>query len=230
MTISAVPTPPPATAARSAPADTPPWAALPLALGLALVTGALLGVVDLAWNLSDPSAWSAAANSCAVWAGAAYVLGAVLAVALRTGPATGAVAGAAMLVVAVEAYYAAGIWWSGDDRSVLTSASTQTWLQLSVAVGGVLGAAGAWAVRGRWLPASIATALGVSVLLGDALHVWVAQPPGATPGIATCLAVLGVLMLAASVRRPAVAATAALLSVPITLVVAAAFTAAGVAA
>lgn len=211
----------------AAPPAAPP---LPLAAVLAVAAGTLLGVVDLAWNVTHPSAWSAAANSCAVWAASAYALGAVLAGLLRTGPLAGALAGVAMLVVAVEAYYLAGIRWLGDDRSVLTSPSTQTWLQLSVVVGAVFGAAGTWAVRGSWLPASLATAAGASMLLGDALHVRLVHPAGATPGIEVCLALLGVLVLAASARRPVVAAVAAVLSVTLSIVVAAAFTVAGVAA
>jgi hypothetical protein len=218
-----------ATAPPSAPTSAPGWRGLPAALLLAVAAGTLLGVADLAWNASDPSAWSAAANSCGVWATAAYVLGAVCAALLRTGPLTGGLAGVAMLVVAVEAYYVAGIRWLGDDPSVLSSPSTQAWLQLSVVVGGALGAAGAWSVRGSWLPASLATAVGAAMLLGDALLVFVVRPAGAVPGIEVCLGLLGVLVLAAAVRRPTVAVTAALAGVPLTVLVAAAFTAAGVA-
>jgi hypothetical protein len=224
MTITTA-APAPAPASTASPAA---WN-LPLLLLLAVAGGALLGVVDLAWNVEAPSAWSAAANSCAVWAAAAYVLGAAAASFLRTGPLAGALAGVVMLVVAVEAYYVAGIEWLGDDRAVLTSASTQTWLQLSVLVGSVLGAAGVWAVRGSWLAASVATATCAAMFLGDALQVWAYRPAGAWPGIERPLVVLGVVVLLAAVRRPWVAVTAAALCLPLSVVVALAFTANGMA-
>ncbi|MBZ5738826.1 DUF6518 family protein [Nocardioides mangrovi] len=203
---------------------------LPIALVVAVGAGTALGVLDLAWNAERPSVWSAAANSCAVWAASAYAVGVLLAARLRIGPVAGALAGVLMLVVAVEAYYLAGIHWLGNDRSVLTSASTQTWLQLSVLVGSVLGAAGVWAVRGSWFAASLATAACAAMFFGDALQVWAYRPPGAWPGIEHVLVILGALVLVASVRRPAVAATAAVLFLPLSVVVALAFLTTGMAA
>lgn len=209
----------------TAPSDPRPLG-LPAALAIAVVAGATLGVVDLAWNAVAWSAWSEAANSCAVWAAAAYVLGALL----RVGPATAAVAGIVMLGVAVEAYYVAGAAWLGWERSLLTGPSTVTWLQLAVLVGGALGAAGAWAARGSWLPATLGTAACVSIFAGEALHVWAVGPSAAGPGTAHVLALLGIAVLVvASVRRPAVAAAAAGVALPASVLVAGAFAAAGVA-
>ena len=223
MTIATTAPPPTSTSQRT-------LHALSVALVVAVGAGTALGVLDLAWNVSRPSAWSAAANSCAVWAASAYALGALLAARLRIGAVLGAATGVLMLVVAVEAYYLAGIHWLGDDRSVLTSAPTQTWLQLAVLVGSTLGAAGVWAVRGSWVTASFATAACAAMFLGDALQVWAYRPPGAWPGIEHVLVVLGLLTLLAAVRRPAVAVTAAVLCLPMSVLVALAFLTTGMAA
>ncbi len=228
MTITTALPSPPTPAGQQATRSLPVTAAV--ALVVAIGAGTALGVLDLAWNVEAPSAWSAAANSCAVWAASAYALGALLAARLRVGALTGAVAGVVMLVVAVEAYYLAGIHWLGNDRSVLTSASTQTWLQLSVLVGSALGAAGVWAVRGTWLTASFATAACVAMFLGDALQVWAYHPAGAWPGIERVFVVLGVATLLTSVLRPTVTAAAAVLCLPLSVVVALAFLTTGMAA
>lgn len=202
-----------------------PRPGVPAALAVAVVAGAALGIVDLAWNVLSPSAWSAAANSCAVWAAAAYALGALL----RVGAGAAAVAGIVMLGVAVEVYYLAGAAWLGWDRGLLTGASTVTWLQLAVVVGGALGAAGACSARGSWLPATLGTAACASIVVGEALHVWAVRPPAAFPGTAHVLALLGLAVLVAALRRPAVALAAAGVALPASVLAATAFGAAGVA-
>ncbi len=195
----------------------------PIAAG----AGVLLGVGDLWWNLHSPGPAATVANSCAAWAIAPFLLGAFLTLVLRTGAAVAAAAGVLMLGVAVEAYYVAGVVWLGDDPSIVTSPVAHYWLVLAV-VGSALGAAGSWAA-GR--PAGLAilgTAAGASLLLGDALQLWQTSYAGADLDEARILAILGALVLAASVRRPWVTLGAAALCVPASVLVAAGFVATGV--
>jgi len=70
---------------------------------VAFVAGVLLGVGDLLLQRNLPYPWANLANSSAVWAVAAFALGRWL----RRDWRRSGVAGVTMLVVAVEAYYAA---------------------------------------------------------------------------------------------------------------------------
>ena len=217
--LPAAPPSPSTFSARSRAAATPPIAA---------GAGLVLGVGDLWWNLHSPGPAATVANSCAAWAIAPFLLGAFLTLVLRTGAAVAAAAGVLMLGVAVEAYYVAGVVWLGDDPSIVTSPVAHYWLVLAVVVGSALGAAGSWAA-GR--PAGLAilgTAAGASLLLGDALQLWQTSYAGADLDEARILAILGALVLAASVRRPWVTLGAAALCVPASVLVAAGFVATGV--
>jgi hypothetical protein len=200
-----------------------PAAAVPIAAG----AGVVLGVGDLWWNIHSPGPWATVANSCAAWGLAPFVLGAVLTLVLRTGAAVAAAAGVLMLGVAVEAYYVAGVVWLGDDPSIVTSPVAHYWLVLSVLVGSTLGVAGSWAAGRSALLAVVGTAVGAALLLGDALQLSQLSY-GEVPAEAGILAMLGVLVLAASLRRPLVAIGAVMLTAPLTVAAAACFVGAGV--
>jgi hypothetical protein len=188
----------------------------------AVAAGVGLGVVDQWWSTSHPSACSSVANSCAGWAACAFVLGAVLRVdALRA-----AVAAVVMLAVAVEAYYAAEVVLRLSDRTILTSPVAMEWLVLAGVAGAVFGPAGAWAAGRSQVLAAAGLAVGVALLLGDAWQL--AQGGYGVGGEPRVLVLLALAMLAASLRRPWVTVAAFVLSLPLSLVVAAAFAASGV--
>ncbi|GAA1776883.1 hypothetical protein GCM10009795_023690 [Nocardioides hankookensis] len=214
LTLSPVP------AAPRAPSYVGP--ATPVVLAVAVATGVVLGVVDLWWSTEHPSAWSSVANSCAGWAACAFALGAVL----RVDTLRAAVAAVVMLAVAVEAYYAAEVVLWGSDRWILTSPVATEWLVLAGVSGAIYGSAGAWAAGRSSVRAIVGLAVGVSLLLGDALNVARRGALGEEPRV---LVVLALLMLAASLRRPWVTIPALVLSLPLSLVVAAAFASTGVA-
>lgn len=108
----------------------------------------------------------------------------------------------------------------------MTSPVAHYWLVLSVIVGSTLGVAGSWAAGRSALLAVVGTAVGAALLLGDALQL--AQLSyGEVPSEAGILALLGVLVLAASVRRPLVAIGAVVLTAPLTVAAAACYVGAG---
>lgn len=197
--------------------------ATPSVLVVAVVAGVVLGVVDQWWSTYHPSVWSSVANSCAGWAACAFVLGA----ALRVDALRAAVAAVVMLAVAVEAYYAAEVVLHFSDRSILTSPVAMEWLVLAGFAGAVFGPAGAWAVGRSPVLAAVGLAVGVALLLGDAWQL-TRGSYGAGGGEPRVLVLLALVMLAASLRRPGVTVAALVLSLPLSLVVAAAFTATGV--
>jgi Family of unknown function (DUF6518) len=205
---------------------TPSYAgpATPVVLAAAVAAGVVLGVVDLWWSVYHPSAWSSVANSCAGWAACAFALGAVLRVdALRA-----AVAAVVMLAVAVEAYYAAEVALQLTDRWILTSPIAMEWLVLAGVAGAIYGPAGAWAAGRPPLRAAAGLAVGVSLLLGDALQLAQRDHGLVVGNEPRVLVLLALVMLAASLRRPWVTVAALVLSAPLSLVVAAAFVSTGV--
>jgi hypothetical protein len=207
----------------ASPTSTYAGPATPAVLAIAVAAGVVLGVVDLWWSTYHPSAWSSVANSCAGWAACAFALGAFLRVdALRA--AVGAVV---MLAVAVEAYYAAEVWLQLSDRTILTSPVAMEWLVLAGVAGAIFGPAGAWAAGRSSVRAAVGLAVGVALLLGDAWQL----SDGVGVGIgdeSRVLVLLALVMLAASLRRPWVTVSALVISLPLSLVVAAAFIASGV--
>jgi hypothetical protein len=114
-------------------------------LFLAALTGVVLGVGDL-WALAHMSLGvSGWINSCGGWACAVLLLGFLL----RTHPAYAALGGAAMMLVAVEAYY---VFKSGGllapDLSAWDGLSAQYWAVIGVPTGLLFGVLGAWARLG----------------------------------------------------------------------------------
>jgi hypothetical protein len=118
---------------RTATGRRPPWWAV------AVVAGLLLGPLDLWGQVVAPYPWAHLCNSPAVWAAAAFAYGRWTR-AVRPAAAGGTV----LLVVAVEAYYAADVVVRGADAGNLTSSVAALWLVAAVLAGVVFGTAGAW--------------------------------------------------------------------------------------
>lgn len=100
--------------------------------------GVALGAADLLLQRVLPYPWASLANSLAVWALAAWVFGALVA---RTA-GRGAMAGAVLLVVAVEAYYLAAAVVQHDEIGVLTAPTTALWCVFGVIAGVLFGGGG----------------------------------------------------------------------------------------
>ena len=130
----------------------------------AVLGGVLLGALDLLAQRVLPYPWANLANSAAVWAVGAFAIGAWV----RTGPVRPAVAGALLLVVAVESYYLAAALVQHDNLSNMWAVPTLRWLAFGVLAGVVFGTAGRLARAGnRWLGA-LGVALPGAVLLAEA--------------------------------------------------------------
>jgi len=131
---------------------------------VAIVGGLLLGPIDLLAQRTLPYPWANLANSSAVWAIAAFGIGAWV----RTGRWRPAIAGVVLLLVAVESYYLAATLIQKDDLSNLWSFTTLMWLLFGVLAGTVFGTAGGWSRHeNRWLRV-IGVALPGAVLLAEA--------------------------------------------------------------
>ncbi|RNL61973.1 hypothetical protein EFK50_09080 [Nocardioides marmoriginsengisoli] len=200
-------------------------------LAVAVASGIVLGVGDLVVMMNVPFPWANLANSSAVWALGAFVLGAVL----RVDPLRTAIAGSVMLVVAVEAYYGYAALIDMGGVAALWSEVARTWMVFGVFAGVIFGVAGAWTSGSAWWQRVVGSAFGAAVLLGEALHTW-ANLNGQYGRFRTelmqtsiVMAVLGVLVLVVSARRPAVLTPAAVAAVPTAVFCAAAFSAIGIA-
>ena len=106
-------------------------------LPMATVAGLVLGPADLLAQVTLPYPWANLANSGAVWALAAFVLGTQVRPA-----AMSAVAGLVLLAVAVESYYLAGVVFRHDSTATLSDRVAVLWLALAVVVGPFFGLAG----------------------------------------------------------------------------------------
>lgn len=196
-----------------------------------VLAGLALGVGDLVVMTHVSFPWANLANSSAVWAVSAFALGALS----RTGPERSAIAGAVMLVVAVEAYYAYAALIDLGGYATLWSPVARSWMVFGVIAGAVFGTAGAWTSGTVWWQRVLGTAAGGGVLVGEAVHSWtfLALASGsehtelARTGL--LMAVLGCLTVAAAARNPWVFLQAAVLTVPVALFCSAAFTAVGIA-
>jgi hypothetical protein len=199
-------------------------------LVLPVVCGVALGVGDLVVMTHVTSPWALLANSSAVWAAAAFALGAHL----GGDPARAAVAGAVMLVVAVEAYYAYAATIGLAGYATLTSPVARSWVVFGVLAGTAFGVAGAWTAGTCWWQRVLGAAAGAGVLVGEAVHTWVlgAHAAGTFTGwerSAVLMVLLGGVLLVVTSRTPRVLVPAALATVPVSLFCAAAFTAVGIA-
>lgn len=166
-----------------------------MVLGVAVLGGIMLGSLDLFAQNVLPYPWANLANSSAVWALGAFAGGAWAAGTTGKTGTTGtagtaetadtasgsrsgergsrrrwlpALAGTALLLVAVEVYYLAATLVQNDDPSMLWSPTALLWLLFGVLAGTIFGTAGAWS-RGpaRWRRA-VGVALPTAVLLAEA--------------------------------------------------------------
>jgi hypothetical protein len=135
------------------------------ALLVSAVAGVALGAVDLAGQRVLAYPWADLANSSAVWALAAFVLG----YAVGTPPARAAVCGALFLVVAVESYYLATVLTLDDSAANLTSRATAIWIVLGVVAGAAYAATGAALRGGGIVMRLVGAALVGSVFAAEAI-------------------------------------------------------------
>ncbi|MET8158130.1 DUF6518 family protein [Sphaerisporangium sp. NPDC005289] len=114
---------------------------------VAVAAGVLLGLLDLLAQVTLPYPWADLANSPAVWAAAAFAVGAWA----RRGLVGVCVAAVVLLVLAVETYYAAAVVFRHDDAASLYNQVAWMWIGFGVVAGVVFGVAGVW-YRGpdRW--------------------------------------------------------------------------------
>lgn len=191
--------------------DTSALLAQAAGIGLVLGVGDLLLIHLLPYPLAD------LANSSAMWALAAFVLGRVL----RVTPAVSAAAGAVLLVVAVESYYVAAAVVDLASLGSLVTSTTIAWCVMAVLAGAAFGAAGAWSrEEGAWRSAG-AVALVAGVLLAEA---WLRR--GLTD-TSLLTAAVGVVVLVSASRGPAEAARAGLLVLPLAALCVGGFAVAG---
>ncbi|WP_412738010.1 DUF6518 family protein [Krasilnikovia sp. MM14-A1259] len=160
--------------------------------------GVLLGLVDLLLQRNLPYPWANLANSSAVWAVAAFTAARLL----RIGPVRAAAAGAILLIVAVQAYYASATVLLHDSPAVMWAPSTLLWMVFGLLAGATFGAAGPLSARpgARWR--GIAAAMPGAVLLAEALLLWHtgrAQRPDA-PVTAAIEAALGITLVVLTTR------------------------------
>ena len=127
------------------------------------LAGLLLGFLDFVWIKYVPFPFGGLGNSPAVWAVAAFLL------TWRTGWGrwASAAAGAAMLVIAVPAYYVAAFLIQHDDLANAYNASALLWIAMGLVAGAVFGAGGHFA-RTPGRSRAIAMLLPGAVLLAEA--------------------------------------------------------------
>ncbi|RBQ14955.1 hypothetical protein DP939_37855 [Spongiactinospora rosea] len=134
-------------------------------MAVATAGGLLLGPVDLLGQVTLPYPWANLANSPAVWAVAAFAVGAWGV----EGLVRVSVAGALLLVLAVEGYYASAVVFLGDDSATFYSPVAFIWMGFGVVAGVVFGIAGAWYRSSRRWQANIGLAALGGVFIAEAL-------------------------------------------------------------
>ena len=140
----------------------------PRLLLTAVAAGAALGPGDLLAQRVLPYPWANLANSAAVWALAAFAIGAWTATRRERPGAWPAVAGVVLLLVAVETYYVAAVVFLDNSTSQLWAPTTGFWLVLAVVAGAVFGTAGGWSRERAGLRRVLGAALPTAVLLAEA--------------------------------------------------------------
>jgi Family of unknown function (DUF6518) len=136
------------------------------ALLVAVIAGALVGFCDVLLQKWLPYPWANLANSGAVWAVAAFLIGAWV----HDQWQRSALAGIVLLIVAVECYYVTAAIVLNDNLANAWSKTAFVWLALGVAAGAVFGIAGAWSRSPRRVPrvlgyASLTAVFGLEALL-----------------------------------------------------------------
>lgn len=128
-----------------------------------LVGGLALGAVDLLLQRTLPAPWANLANSSAIWALAAFGFG----LWVRTPWWRAALAGAALLLIAVPAYYLTATIFLHDDLAVLWDRVALLWMAFGVLAGLIFGF-GATLVRSSGWQQLAAVALPGAVLFAEA--------------------------------------------------------------
>lgn len=134
----------------------------------AAAAGALLGPGDLLAQRTLPYPWANLANSSAVWALAAFAIGAWTARRRERPGAWPAAAAALLLLVAVATYYVAAVLFLDNNMSQLWAPTTFFWLVLAVVAGATFGIAGGWSIERAGLRRVLGAALPIAVLLAEA--------------------------------------------------------------
>lgn len=134
----------------------------------AVAAGALLGPGDLLAQRALPYPWANLANSSAVWALAAFAIGAWTASRRERPGAWPAAAAVVLLLAAVETYYVAAVLFLDNSTSQLWAPTTLFWLVLAVVAGATFGTAGGWSLERAGLRRALGAALPTAVLLAEA--------------------------------------------------------------
>jgi hypothetical protein len=127
------------------------------------LAGLLLGVLDFIWIKYVPFPFGGLGNSPAVWAVAAFLL----TWRARWALWPSAAAGAAMLVIAVPAYYVAAFLIQHDDLANAYNSTALAWMAMGVVAGAVFGAGG-WLARTPGRSRGVAAFLPGAVLMAEA--------------------------------------------------------------
>ncbi len=187
---------------------------------VALVTAVaalLLGLVDLLLQKTLPYPLANLANSGAVWAVLAFLLGRWV-----RGPWwRSALAGAALLVVAVPAYGVSAWLVQNDELANVWAPTSLRWMLYGLIAGVVFGIAGSWARSSGWRRL-VGIASPGAVLAGEALS----QRPEnvSTAFLELALGVLVILLVGRTARERLIAPV---LSLPLGLIAYAGFALAG---
>lgn len=177
---------------------------------IAVAAGALLGPGDLLAQRTLPYPWANLANSSAVWALAAFAMGAWTASRRERPGAWPAAAAVVLLLVAVETYYVAAVLFLDNSTSQLWGPTTVFWLALAVVAGAAFGTAGGWSTERAGLRRSLGSALPTAVLLAEAALLATRPDNGdaayrtdslQTAAIEVALAVLCLLIAARDTRQ-----------------------------
>lgn len=175
---------------------------------VAVLAGVALGALDFLAQRTLPYPWANLANSSAVWAVAAFAIGAWV----RTTSRASAIAATVMLVVAVESYYVTAALAQGDSWTNLTSPTAVLWLLFGAVAGVVFGIAGSWRHSDRPWRQVVGAAVPVSVVLAEAA---LNLRNGANTATGLIELALALALLGALARRPRPAAQIALACLPI---------------
>jgi len=193
--------------------------------GVAIATllgGLALGPVDLLLQEVLPYPWANLANSSAIWALAAYGFG----LWVRTPWWRAALAGAALLVLAVPAYYLTATIFRDDALGMMWDRTALLWMAFGVAAGLIFGF-GATLVRSSGWQQLAGVGLAGAVLFAEAAVAMLRDGDGAYRRDQTETAlieiVLGIVVILAVGRGTRQRVGGLILSVPMAVIGFAAF-------
>jgi hypothetical protein len=135
---------------------------------IAVVSGCLVGSLDLAAQVHGPAATLHLFNSPAVWAAFAFAIG-----VWASRPSLAMPLSVVATVAAVNSYYLADVVFRGADISRLTSTANLLWSALAVGAGVLFGGAGSALHSPSPWRRTTARALLPSALAAEATHILV---------------------------------------------------------